>query len=40
MMPIRITVNVGTTGASAATVQTTEVIVGMSEYTVTSTRPV
>ena len=30
----------GTTGASAATVQTTEVMVGMSEYTVTSTSPV
>ena len=40
MMPTRITVNVGTTGASAATVQMTEVMVGMSEYTVTSTSPV
>ena len=28
------------TGASAATVQMTEVMVGMSEYTVTSTSPV
>ena len=40
MIPTRITVNVGTTGASAATVQMTEVMVGMSEYTVTSTSPV
>ena len=40
LIPTRITVNVGTTGASAATVQMTEVMVGMSEYTVTSTSPV
>ena len=40
MMATRMAVKSGITGASTATVQTTEVIVGMSEYTVTSTSDV